>query len=148
MTGRTSCWKRCMRTLGVDYGERRIGFAVSDAEGMMAFPLHVTEVNGGRREAMAAIQQAREETEAERIVIGIPINMDGTCGPMADKVTALVLELKRVGSVPVETWDERLSTCAAERVLLEADMSRMKRRRVRDKVAAQIILQAYLDSNP
>jgi putative Holliday junction resolvase len=80
------------------------------------------------------------------IVVGLPLNMNGTPGPMSQKVDAFVAKLRERMGVPVITWDERLSTMMAERVLLEADMSRRRRKAVRDKVAAQVILQGFLDS--
>ena len=83
--------------------------------------------------------------EAQEIVVGMPYNMNGTPGPQAEKVRRFVQRLESVVDVPVHEWDERLSTVAAERVLLEADLSRGKRRKLMDKVAAVIILQGYLD---
>lgn len=83
--------------------------------------------------------------EAQEIVVGMPYNMNGTPGPQVEKVRRFVQRLESVVDVPVHEWDERLSTVAAERVLLEADLSRGKRRKLMDKVAAVIILQGYLD---
>jgi len=133
------------RLLGVDYGDRRLGLAVSDSLGMIALPLRsvgiTSDVQG--RDAVAA---ACKETDAATVVVGMPFNMDGTSGPMAQKVAAFVELLKRALDVPIETWDERLSTQLVERVLVEANMSRQKRKKVRDKLAAQVILQGYMDS--
>lgn len=92
------------------------------------------------------IVKLAEEYRATEIVVGIPYNMNGTEGPQAQKVRAVIERLSKSIDIPVREWDERLSTCAAERALLEADMSRAKRRKVIDKVAAVIILQGYLDS--
>ena len=133
------------RMLGVDFGERRVGLAVSDALGMLATPWRTVEVSG-RREAVEGVVKACEETEAEQIVVGLPLNMDGTHGPMVEKVDAVVADLRGRVSVPVVTWDERLSSSLVERMLLEADVSRARRKQVRDKLAAQVILQGYLDS--
>ena len=133
------------RMLGVDFGERRVGLAVSDALGMLATPWRTVEVSG-RREAVEGVVKACEETEAEQIVVGLPLNMDGTHGPMVEKVDAFVADLRGRVSVPVVTWDERLSSSLVERMLLEADVSRARRKQVRDKLAAQVILQGYLDS--
>ena len=133
------------RVLGIDYGERRLGLAVSDEEETLAFPLRVVHVRG-ERHAIAQVAEARREVNAGKIVVGLPLNMDGSRGPMADRVQGFVGKLSRHVGAPVDTWDERLSSASAERPLREAAMSGRKRRKVRDKLAAQIILQAYLDS--
>lgn len=132
------------RILGVDYGERRIGFAVSDPLGSMALPLSMTTVEG-ERQMIEAIRRVATEVEAELIVIGLPLNMNGSAGPMAEKVTAFAAVLKTTLGLPVVTVDERLSTALVERSLLEGDLSRQKRKGLRDKLAAQVILQGYLD---
>lgn len=133
-----------MRILAVDYGERRLGFAVSDPDGTISMPLRVVEVRSVKN-ALEETRQICEETEAEKVVVGLPLNMDGTSGEMAQRVEAFVAGLTELVDIPVETWDERLSTVAAERVLLEGDMSRKKRKGLRDQLAAQIFLQGYLD---
>lgn len=92
------------------------------------------------------IANLADEYHVEAIVVGIPFNMNGTEGPQVEKVRGLIDRISKSVDVPIREWDERLSTCAAERALLEADMSRAKRRKVIDKVAAVIILQGYLDS--
>lgn len=131
--------------LGVDYGERRVGLAISDPEAIVALPLRVANVVSGQ-DRIDAVRSACEDTDAARVVVGLPLNMNGTSGPMAEKVLQFVEKLGAALAVPVETWDERLSTSEAERAMLEADLSRRKRRKVRDKMAAQVILQGYLDS--
>lgn len=134
------------RILAVDYGERRIGFAVSDPLGSIAFPLRVETV-GSPEEAESCIRSVCAETEAEWVVLGLPINMDGTQGPMAEAVKAVADRLREALNLPVDTYDERMTTQAVDRMLIgEADMSRRRRRDVRDKLAAQQILQSYLDS--
>lgn len=133
------------RVLGIDYGQRRIGVAVSDALGTMALPREVVTV-ASDKQAVNAVRSAVEDTEAGRVVVGMPLNMDGSHGPMADHVQAFVARLQRVLDVPVETWDERLSTSQVERALIEADVSRAKRRKIRDKLAAQAILQGWMDA--
>lgn len=133
------------RVLGIDYGERRLGFAVSDSDGIIAMPLRVVELRTDTQ-AFEEIRRICKETGAEKIVVGLPLNMNGTKGPIAAKVESFVEQLTKLLDIPVEKWDERLSTSAAERVLLEADISRRKRKAVRDKLAAQIILQGYLDA--
>jgi putative Holliday junction resolvase len=133
------------RILGVDYGERRLGFACSDPEGVIALPLRVVETRSDRS-SVEAIQQVCRERDVGRIVLGMPISMDGSKGPAAKKVEAFAESLRTATGLPVDLWDERLTTCISERVLLEADLSRQKRRRTRDKLAAQVMLQSYLDA--
>jgi putative Holliday junction resolvase len=136
------------RILAVDYGERRLGFAVSDPLESIAFPLRVETV-GGRTEGEARIRAVYAETGAERLVIGLPVNMNGSHGPMAEAVSAVADRLREALKAPVDTYDERMTTQAVDRLLIgEADMSRRRRREVRDKLAAQQILQSYLDSRP
>lgn len=134
------------RFLGLDYGERRLGFAVSDAGGTISMPLVVVQVRS-RDHAMAEIERLVRETGAETLVVGLPLNMDGTIGPKAVEVNTLVEKLAPRLPVPVETWDERLTTKSAERVLIEANTSRRRRKEVVDKLAAQIMLQSYLDAH-
>ncbi|MBN1669836.1 MAG: Holliday junction resolvase RuvX [Kiritimatiellae bacterium] len=133
------------RILGVDYGERRLGFALSDPGGTIATPLRVV-ASGGGEQGLEAVRRICGETGAERVVVGLPLSLDGTHGPASETTLAFVRALREVLDVPVETWDERLTTRAAERVLIEAGTSRAKRKRVIDKLAAQIMLQSYLDS--
>jgi len=133
--------------LGVDYGSSRLGLALSDPEAMVAMPLRVVEV-ASDRDRIDAVTGACREEHAGRVVVGLPLNMDGSSGPMAQRVVEFTGKLQAVLSVPIETWDERLSSREAERALLEGNLSRRKRRRLRDKMAAQIILQAYLDARP
>lgn len=135
------------RILGIDYGTRRMGVAVSDALGMIATPVSVEPVTSMEEAVAAAVRVARAKG-ASTLVVGLPINMDGTLGPMAQEVLAFVEKLKAVGGFTVATTDERLSTSMVERVLVEADLSRGRRKEVRDKLAAQVILQGYLDAHP
>jgi len=134
-----------MRIGGLDVGDRRIGVAVSDEQGWTAQGLAV--VGRTRLDAdLEALRTTFAPYAPTSIVIGLPKNMNGTIGPQAEKVLAFAREVERALGVPVVMWDERLSTVGAERVLLEADLSRAKRRKVIDKVAAVFILQGYLDS--
>lgn len=133
------------RILGVDYGEKRIGIASGDLELGIATPLQMVEVRNADQ-AVEAVKRVCAEKEAGKVVVGLPINMDGSEGPAATGALAFAARLRDVLSVPVETWDERLSTRIAESVLLDADVSRAKRRGVVDKLAAQVILQGYLDA--
>jgi putative Holliday junction resolvase len=133
-----------MRILGIDFGLKRIGLAVSDESGIIGHGIGTIRRTDTNRD-IGEIKKAIADYRVEKIVIGMPKNMDGTLGKSAEQVLAFVDELKQHVPAPVETWDERLSTVAAERVLLDADMSRKKRKGVIDKVAASIILQNYLD---
>ena len=132
------------RILGVDYGQRRVGLAVSDPTGIIATPLSVVEVTSDG-EAVRRVADTARAVEAEKVVVGLPISLSGTEGPMAAKVRAFVAELAKRVAIPVETWDERLTTSLVERMLVDADVSRQRRRQVRDKLAAQVLLQGYLD---
>jgi putative Holliday junction resolvase len=136
-----------MRTAALDVGEARVGVAVSDELGITAQGIGVVQRVGGRRdlEALAALLAPYAPG---RLVVGLPLNMNGSEGPQAAKVRAFAERAGGHLGIPVEFWDERLSTVAAERALLEADLSRRRRRQVIDQVAATIILQAYLDRRP
>jgi len=134
-----------VRIIGIDYGRRRLGFAVSDPDGVFAMPLRTIEIKA-RKQAVQAVSRLCTEEEPDEIVVGLPLNMDGTAGPMAHEVETFCARLSRCVEIPVKTWDERLSTTAAERALLEAGAGREHRRGAVDKVAAQTILQAYLDA--
>lgn len=133
------------RVLGVDYGEKRVGLAISDALGVVATPLgvHTRTRKGDDVEAVAEICRERE---IESVVVGHPLNMDGSSGEAVEKVDEFVERLGARIDLPIELWDERMSTMSAERVLIEGNMSRQRRKGVVDKLAAQIILQNYLDS--
>jgi len=133
-----------MRILGLDVGDRRIGVAVSDEMGWTAQPLKVIQ-RVSLESDCRAVAEEMEATGADRVVVGLPRNMDGSLGPQAEKTKAFAEALGRVVGTEVILWDERLSTQAAERILLEADLSRAKRKKVIDKVAAGFILQGYLD---
>ena len=133
-----------MRAIGVDLGTKRIGVALSS--GSLATPYEVVERCGDRRRDHARIGALAAEAEAEVIVVGLPLSMDGSVGPAAQRALDEAGELAEVVDVAVETWDERLSTVSAERALVEQDLGARARRRVVDKVAAAIILQSWLDA--
>ena len=133
------------RILGVDYGTRRVGIAISDPMAMLATPLSV-ETICSVEEAIAAVCRIARDRGVVKIVVGIPINMDGTNGAMALEAGKFVELLRTASGLPVDTTDERLSTSLVERMLLQADVSRERRKEVRDKLAAQVILQGYLDA--
>ncbi len=133
------------RILGIDLGEKRIGLAVSDPLGMTAQGLPTLEIRS-EKEALAGIAAAARDWKAVRIVIGLPLNMNGSEGAQASRARRVGAALGRMLLLPVDFRDERWSSRSAERVLLEADLSRRKRRQALDRLSAQIILQNYLDS--
>ena len=133
-----------MRVLALDAGEKRIGVAVSDPLGIIA--LGVTVITRKDPETdLKEIEKIIGEYKAESVVVGMPINMDGTKGRSAEKVNEFVEILKGRLSIPVYTYDERLSTKESEKFLISADVSRKKRKSVIDKMAAQLILESYLE---
>lgn len=136
-----------MRTLGIDWGVKRLGLALSDLTGAVASPLK-TITRKGNKTDIGEIAELTGKHEVERIVVGIPLNMDGRAGESANRVTRFSKMLEEAVDVPVILVDERYSSQAAERAMLEADLSRKKRREKRDGVAAAWFLQAYLDSQP
>lgn len=134
-----------MKIMGLDYGDRRIGVALSDELGWTAQGVEVIE---RRREGeeFDRISVLVSENAVEKIVVGLPKNMNGTIGPRGEICMAFADALKEKLQVPVILWDERLTTVSAHRTLIEADVSRKKRKGVVDKMAASLILQNYLDS--
>ena len=133
------------RTLGLDFGDRRIGVALSDPTGLTARPL-MTLTRTTRQQDLRQLLDLLREHEVRRIVVGMPLDMDGSRGARARLTTSFIDRLRAAARLPVIPWDERLTTVQAERILLEGDVSRAGRRRVIDQVAAVIILQAYLDA--
>ncbi|EFM09360.1 Holliday junction resolvase YqgF [Paenibacillus curdlanolyticus YK9] len=134
-----------MRIMGLDYGDRNIGVAVSDAFGWTAQGTGVVQRRHNRGE-FDEIAQLVKDHEVTEIVVGLPKNMNGSVGPRGEICIAFAEELQQKLNLPVHLWDERLTTVSAERTLLEADVSRKKRKLVVDKLAATFILQNYLDS--
>lgn len=134
-----------MRVLGLDVGEKTIGVAVSDLMGWTAQGITVVRRTSLEND-LTALRKLVEEYAVEKFVLGLPRRTDGSYGPETEKIYQFASELEREFALPVEYWDERFSTVSAERILLEGDVSRAKRRQVIDKVAATVILQAYLDS--
>lgn len=134
-----------MRALGVDLGSRRIGVALCDSAGTVASPFEVVERSGDRQRDHRRLAELVAEAEAEVVVVGVPYSMDGSVGPAAKRALAEIRVLRRALPVPVETYDERLSTVTAHRSLREMDVDAATRRRVVDKIAAAVILQAWLD---
>ncbi len=134
-----------MRILSLDVGKKKVGIAISDALGITAQPLD-TLIRKAKKADLARIEKVIHDMNVSKIIVGLPLNMDGTEGTMAKEIYSFVKELEKEIKIPVELWDERLTTMEAERLLLEADLSRKKRKKLDDKIAAQLILQSYLDS--
>jgi putative Holliday junction resolvase len=134
-----------MRSLGLDLGDKRIGVALSDETGTLASGLPVLARVGPRKDvkAVAALVRAHD---AGAVVVGLPRRLDGTVGPQAEKALAFMEDLRGALRVPVLAWDERLTTVAAEEILIERGVSRRDRKGMVDTVAAVIILQDYLDA--
>lgn len=133
------------RIIGLDVGEKRIGVALSDELAIAAHPFTVI-VRDGLEKDLRKIEEIFQEYSVAGIVVGLPLNMNGTIGESAKRVLSFTDSLKKKLPVSVETWDERLTTVSSEKVLLEADLSRQKRKKVIDKVAATLLLQCYLDN--
>jgi len=134
-----------MRIMGLDVGDKTIGVAVSDALGWTAQGLEVIRRDTLEKD-LQRLQEIIKEYEVEEILVGLPKNMNGTLGDRAQKVLDLVEVFKENLGLPVKLWDERLSTVEAEKMLIKADVSRAKRKKVIDKMAACVILQSYLTS--
>lgn len=133
------------RILAIDHGSKRIGFALSDELGWTAQPLETFH----RRNPEADIRHIQDlvrEHEVGQVLVGMPLQLDGGMGPAAKVVTAFVQALEPALSVPVVIWDERMTTCAAEDLLIAADVGRRKRKGIVDRIAAAILLQSYLKS--
>ncbi|MDQ0254282.1 putative Holliday junction resolvase [Evansella vedderi] len=137
-----------MKVLGLDVGTRTIGVAVSDAFGWTAQGVEtIKRVENDEEKDFERLDTLIKEHEVGTIVVGLPKNMNGTIGPSGELCQAFADKLKARTNLKVELWDERLSTVAAERMLVTADVSRKKRKKVIDKMAAVMILQGYLDRN-
>ena len=136
-----------MRIAALDVGEARIGVAVSDELGITAQPLGVVRRVGGRRD-LEALERLLAPYAPGRLVVGLPLDMRGSEGPQAARVRAFAERAAAHLALPLDFWDERFTTVAAERTLLEADVSRRRRREVVDKLAASLILQGYLAQRP
>lgn len=134
-----------MRALGIDPGTKRIGLAVSDLTGTIASPLLVLQRSKSARHDLAEVARIARAEEADVIVVGLPINMDGSHGPAAQVATALARQLATLVDVPVEMHDERRTTVTADRAMLEAGLNAIERRQRVDKVAAAVMLQSWLD---
>lgn len=136
-----------MRALGVDLGSKRIGLATSDRSGTIASPLMVLQRSGSREADHRAIAQIVDEYEIECVVVGLPLNMNGSIGEAAQSAINEVAQLTSVLHVPVLTVDERRTTVTADQVLMQQNVNAKERRKVIDKVAAAVLLQSWLDSH-
>lgn len=133
--------------MGLDVGSKTVGVALSDELGWTAQGLKTLKINEEKQEfGFEEIGQLINEYQVDKVVIGLPKNMNGTIGPRGEASQKFAAEVEGRFAVPTVLWDERLTTMAAERVLLEADVSRKKRKKVIDKMAAVMILQGFLDS--
>jgi len=133
-----------MSTMGLDVGQKRIGVAIAASGGLLAIPL--TVIDRAEEEAdLKTILTLINEWGINRVVVGLPRSLDGSIGKQAEEVVAFSKTLSQRISIPVDTWDERLSTVAAERLMRDAGVKSGKRRAHRDAMAAAIILQGYLD---
>ncbi|WP_318508282.1 Holliday junction resolvase RuvX [Bacillus sp. T3] len=136
-----------MRIMGLDVGTKTVGVAISDELGWTAQGLTTLKINEDEKDyGFEEIERLIKEHEVNKVVVGLPKNMNGTIGPRGEACQFYASELERLYSIETVLWDERLTTMAAERVLLEADVSRKKRKKVIDKMAATLILQGFLDS--
>ena len=132
------------RLLGLDVGTKTVGLALSDVTRSIATPYHTLRRTKFTKDA-EAIREVIEQNEVGALVIGLPLNLDGSEGPRAQSTRAFARNLARHVAVPIAFWDERLSTAAVERHLIEADASRKRRAEVIDRMAAAYILQGALD---
>lgn len=136
-----------MRIMGLDVGSKTVGVAVSDALGWTAQGIETVKIDEANGEfGIDRIAELVKEYTITEFVVGYPKNMNNTVGPRGEASENYKKLLEETFSLPVKLWDERLTTMAAERMLIEADVSRKKRKQVIDKLAAVMILQGYLDS--
>jgi putative Holliday junction resolvase len=134
-----------MRILGVDFGHKRIGLALSDETGAIAQPLDYI-AGGAAAGVCRELVRICAERKVGKVVVGVPLRLDGKPSEQTERTLAFIAELRRATTVPVMEWDERLTSVQAERALLEGNVRRRERKQKIDKVAAQIMLQSYLDA--
>ena len=137
--------RRAVRALGVDPGTKRIGLAVSDLSGTIASPLRVLARSRSRRHDLDEIARVARAEEAEVIVVGLPLHLDGRTSPSAKAAIAYARQLATLVDVPVEMHDERLTTVTADRRLADAGLDGRERRKLIDAAAAAVMLQSWLD---
>ena len=134
-----------MRAIGIDLGEKRIGVAISDSSGNLATPYEVVLRTGDRAQEHRQIRAIVEEVEAEIVVVGLPLSLDGSEGKAAKAAREEAKAIGQIVSLPLEMHDERFTTVEAERLLKEQGLKAPERRKVVDKVTAAILLQAWMD---
>jgi putative Holliday junction resolvase len=132
------------RVLGIDHGDARVGVAISDELGMLAHPLETIAVKD--KDPVARVAELVADRGAGAVIVGLPRNMDGTSGPAAEKARAFAEKLRGFVTCPVRLWDERLTTVAAQKALQAAGKNTKESRQVIDQVAAQMILQGWMDA--
>lgn len=135
-----------MRILGIDYGDSRIGVAVSDPFGWTAQGIETIYLKGNLDNAILKINEIVKKYGVEEIVVGFPKNMNGTIGPRGEKTIEFIETLKKTNNLKIEMWDERLTTVAANRAMHEMGVKTSKKKGIVDQIAAVYILQSYLDS--
>ena len=133
-----------MRIMGLDFGAKSIGIAISDEAGLVASPRDTLRRSNLEKDVAWLTELARREG-VEEILVGMPLSLDGSEGPQAQKVMQFIKTLTLHSGLHVRPWDERLTTVAAERALIEGNVSRARRKKVVDQVAAALMLQGYLD---
>ena len=135
-----------MRIMGIDYGDSRIGVAVSDPLGWTAQGIETINRKTGPGAALDRILRLVEEYDVSRIVVGFPVNMNGTVGPRGEKTLEFIEELSKKTGLEIIKWDERLTTVAANRAMHEMGIKTSRKKSIVDRIAAVYILQGYLDS--
>jgi putative Holliday junction resolvase len=135
-----------MRIMGIDYGDSRIGISISDPFGWTAQGIETINWKGNLKKPIQRIKDLIKEYKVKRIVVGFPKNMDGTVGPMAEKILEFIDVLANETKKEIVKWDERLTTVAAKRAMHETGVKTLKKKSVVDQIAAVYILQGYLDS--
>ncbi len=134
-----------MRILALDHGTKRVGVALSDELGIIAQPLEYISAEP-YEDFLVRLQALLQQNQVELILVGLPRNMNGSYGPAAAKVQEFIARLKTAITVPIKTWDERLTSTQANRYLIQGNVRRLERKEKVDKMAAAILLQSYLDS--
>lgn len=135
-----------MRILGIDIGSKRTGIAISDELGITAQGLNTIE-SESEKNLISGLKDIIEREGVKEVVIGLPLNMNGSAGPQAERAIKFCDLLKGEISIPVKLWDERMTTAEVERIMIKADTSRRKRKKKIDKLAAQVMLQSYLNKD-
>ena len=134
-----------MRILAIDYGQKRIGLAVSDPLGLTAQGID-TILNLNKKQVMSALLKICNDQKVSEVVIGLPVNMNGGLGPKATEIMNLIPVMEKELNLPIRTWDERLTSRAAGRLMIEQGLSRKRQKEGSDRLAATMILQMFLES--